>query len=459
MTVRSSRSTALLVENIDVLATMDDERSVLTDAWLLIEDDAIVATGRMVDGVPSAGRRLDAGGHVVLPGLINTHHHFFQGLLRAVPALQDVALFGWLRELLQVLDRLTAEMVEVSTRVAIAELILSGCTTTQDHAYVPVDDVAFDVEVAVAREMGIRFHLGRGSVTRPPPFLSSLGTEREDDVLASCERLIDAHHDPRPRAMTRVELAPTSVFSVSPVLLRESAELARRRGVRLHTHCSETREEVDLCLDSFGKRPSEYAAEQGFAGSDVCFAHAVHLDQAEIDLLARTGTGVAHCPTSNMRLGSGIAPVAALLENGIPVGLGVDGSASNDGSHLAAEARMALLAQRARHGAAALTAHGALELATRGGAAALGRDDIGRIAPGMAADVVGFDRRDLRYAGAVHDPVGALVLCSPTQVGFSIINGRLVVHEARLLGIDLDELITRQNQLAAELTSGMARVG
>jgi 8-oxoguanine deaminase len=447
----SSRSATLLVENIDVLATMDDERRVLIDAWLLIDDDVIVEVGRMVDGAPRAARRFDAAGHVVLPGLVNTHHHFFQTLLRAFPALQDVALFEWLRELSQMLGAITEEMVEVSSRVAVAELMLSGCTTTQDHAYVAVGDVALDVEVAVARDMGIRFHLGRGSITRSTPFLSDESTEREDDVLASCERLIEAYHDPRPRAMTRVELAPTSLFSVSPELLRDSVELARRRGVRLHIHCSETREEVAYCLDSVGKRPAEHAAELGFIGPDVCFAHAVHLDREEIALLARTGTGVAHCPTSNMRLGSGIAPIVALLEQGVRVGLGVDGSASNDGSHLAAEARMALLAQRVKHGAAALTAQGALELATRGGAAVLGRDDIGRIAPGMAADIVGFPRHDLRYAGAVHDPVAALVLCSPTQVAFSIVNGRFRVRDARLIDVDLYALVARQNQLAAEL--------
>ncbi len=452
----SENISSLLIKNIDWLITMDEERRVIGDGWLLIRDNTVAALGDAGETVPTAEEVLDASGHIVLPGLINTHHHLFQTLLRAVPTIQDAELFPWLKELYLLMGSLTDEMVYVSSLVGLAELILSGCTTTEDHFYLSVNDTSFDTEITAARRLGIRFHLSRGSFSvgqsqggLPPDDI----VEDEDDVLADCQRLVETYHDPEPGAMVRIELAPCSPFSVSPRLMRESAEMARRYGVGLHTHLAETRDEEAYCLERYGQRPVQYAADLGWIGSGVWYAHGVHLNAEEIALLARTGTAVAHCPSSNMRLGSGIAPVREMLAQGVTVGLGVDGSASNDASHMLAEVRMAMLLQRVKHGAAAMSATQALEMATLQGARLLRRDDVGALRPGMSADFVGFDLHQLSYAGALHDPVAALVFCAPTQVSFSVINGRLVVRDGQLLTADLPALIAHQNHLAAEMVA------
>jgi 8-oxoguanine deaminase len=447
---------SLLVEHINYLVTMDADRRVLRDAWLLVQGNTLAALGEASQPPPTAETVIDARGHLVMPGLINTHHHFFQTLLRAVPSFQDAGLFPWLKEIYLLMGSLTDEMVDASSRVALAELLLSGCTTAQDHFYLCVNDSSFDTEIKAAQELGVRFHLSRGSFSigqsqggLPPDEI----VEDEDAILSDCERLVRTYHDPRPGAMVRVDLAPCSPFSVSERLLRESAQMARRLGVGLHTHLAETKDEEEYCVEHFGRRPVQWMADLDWVGSDVWYAHAVHLNADEIGLMSRSGTGVAHCPSSNMRLGSGIAPVREMLGEGVKVGLGVDGSASNDSSHLLAEARMALLLQRAKHGAQALTATQALEMATLEGARVLGRDDIGALKVGMAADFVGFDLNQLALAGAMHDPVAALVFCTPSQVSFSVIDGRVVVQDGQILGLDLPALIARHNRLAGEMVA------
>ena len=371
---------SLLVKNIDVLVTMDQQRRVLEDGWLLVRGNVIEAIGDGREPLPDAATTFDAKGRIVIPGLVNTHHHVFQTLLRAVPSFQNRSLWYWLIELYRPMGSLTDEMNDVSTRLALAELMLSGCTTAQDHSYLAVNDMVFDTQIEAAKEMGVRFHLSRGSMTlgqAEGSIPEDDVTEDEDEVLANCEHLVKTFHDPTRGAMTRVDLAPCSLFSVSPRLLQESAELGRRLGVALHTHCYESQEEEDFSLETYGTRPVQFAADNGWSGPDVWYAHAVRHSAEEVAFMAETGTGVAHCPSSNMRLSSGIAPVKEYLEHGVRVGLGCDGSASNDSSHLLAEARTAMLLQRVKHDADALTATQALELATLGGAKVLMRDDIG----------------------------------------------------------------------------------
>ncbi len=448
-----------LIKNCTCLLTMDRARPVLDGGWVLITDRRIAQVGAAEEPPPPAGTVIDATGHVVLPGLVNTHHHLFQTLLRVVPSVQDAELFTWLKDLYLFMGSITDEMLYYSCLVGLAELMLSGCTTAQDHFYLGVNDTSFDTEIRAAREVGVRFHLSRGSFSvgqsqggLPPDDT----VEDEDAILADCQRLVETYHDPRPGSMLRIELAPCSPFSVSERLMRESAAMARRYQVGLHTHLCETKDEESYCLEHYGRRPVELANDLDWTGPDVWYAHAIHMNEAEIALLARTGTGVAHCPSSNMRLGSGIAPICEMLAEGVPVGLGVDGSASNDSSHLLAEARMAMLLQRVKHGAAAMTASQALELATLGGARVLRRTDIGALRPGMAADIAGFDLRQLGYAGAVHDPAASLVFCNPAAASFVMIDGRMAVEGGQVVGVDLSRIIARHNQLAAEMMSRTA---
>ncbi len=443
-----------LIKNCTCLLSMDRARPVLDGGWVLVRDHRIAQVGDAAEPPPSADTVIDAGGHVVLPGLVNTHHHLFQTLLRVVPSVQDAELFSWLKDLYLFMGSLTDEMLYYSCLVGLAELMLSGCTTAQDHFYLSVNDTSFDTEIQAARAAGIRFHLSRGSFSVG----QSLGglppddtVEDEDAILADCQRLVESYHDPQPGAMLRIELAPCSPFSVSERLMQESAVMARHYRVGLHTHLCETSDEESFCLEHYGRRPVQLAQDLGWTGPDVWYAHAVHMNSDEVGLLARTGTGVAHCPSSNMRLGSGIAPICEMLGKGVPVGLGVDGSASNDSSHLLAEARMAMLLQRVKHGARAMTASQALELATLGGARVLQRSDIGALRPGMAADIAGFDLRQLGYAGSVHDPAAALVFCNPGAASFLMINGRMVVEHGEIAGLDLPHVIARHNQLAQEL--------
>lgn len=448
------RPRTMLVKHADVVVTMDGARRELRDAGLFIEDNRIVAVALTSELPPSADEVLDLHGHLVMPGLVNTHHHMYQSLTRAIPAAQNAELFGWLTALYRIWAHLTPEMIDVSTLTAMAELLLSGCTTSSDHLYLYPNGSRLDDSIAAARRIGMRFHASRGSMSvgqkdggLPPDAL----VEREADILKDTQRVIETYHDEGRYAMLRVVVAPCSPFSVSRELMRESAALARHYGVSLHTHLAENVNDVAYSREKFGMTPAEYAEDLGWVGQDVWHAHCVQLDAPGIALFARTRTGVAHCPCSNMRLASGIAPIRQMRDAGVPVGLGVDGSASNDAAQMVAEARQALLLQRVGFGPDAMSAREALELATLGGAAVLGRDDIGALAPGMAADFVAFDLRQPLFAGALHDPVAALVFCAPSQVAWSVIDGKVVVREGRLTTLELGPLIERHNRLAHSL--------
>src|SRR5689334_10666088 len=389
---------------------------------------------------------------IILPGLVNTHHHFYQTLTRNLPAAQNANLFHWLQTHYPIWAGLTPEAISVSTKIALAELMLSGCTTSSDHTYMWPNGARLDDQIAAATEQGVRFHAARGSMSvgeskggLPPDSV----VEDEEAILKDSQRVIEQYHDPRRYAMLRIVLAPCSPFSVSPELMRQSVALARTYHVHSHTHLAETKDEEEYCLQSFGRTPVELAEDLGWVGADVWHAHMVHPRPNEIDRLGHTHTGVAHCPSSNMRLASGIAPIRDLWQAGARLGLGVDGSASNDSSHLLAEARQALLLQRVNGNPAALTAYEALWLATRGGAAVLGRDDIGYLAPGMAADFIGYHLDTLDLAGgAPHDPLAALVFCQPPKVDLSVINGRVRIQDQHLLDIDIPQLVERHNAIA-----------
>lgn len=447
----------LLLRDADLLVTMDDARREIAGGSVLVRGGRIQAVGAAADLPTDADEVIDLAGHIVIPGLVNTHHHMYQSLTRVVPGVQDGELFGWLRGLYPIWARLTPEMIGVSTQTAMAELILSGCTTSSDHLYVYPNGCRLDDSIEAAAEIGMRFHAARGSMSvgeskggLPPDAC----VEDEAAILKDSQRLIEAYHDPGPGAMLRIVLAPCSPFSVSTDLMRASAEMARIYGVSLHTHLAENDNDIAYSREKFGRTPAEYAEDLGWLGEDVWHAHCVKLDPAGIAAFARTGTGVAHCPCSNMRLGSGIAPVRRMLDAGVPVGLGVDGSASNDSSHMLGEVRQSLLLQRVRFGPDAMTARQALEMATRGGARVLGRDDIGSLEPGMAADLVAFDLGQIGFAGGLHDPVAALVFNAVPQVALSVINGRPVVRDGRLLTVDLPGLIARHNRLARVLVNG-----
>lgn len=446
----------LLVRHAEVLVTMDDGRREIAGGGLFARDGVIEAVGPSATLPATADEVVDATGQVLMPGLVNTHHHFYQSLTRALPAAQDVELFGWLRTLYPVWARLTPEMLHTATQVALVELLLSGCTTTSDHHYIYPNGCRLDDSLDAAREVGLRLHAARGAMSvgesqggLPPDAV----VEREEAILADTERLIGRHHDASRFAMQRLVVAPCSPFSVSTGLMKDAAALARRHGVHLHTHLAENDKDIAYTRETFGRTPAEYAEDLGWLGPDVWHAHCVKLDAAGIAAFARTGTGVAHCPGSNMRLGSGIAPVRAMRDAGVPVSLAVDGSASNDGGHLLAEARLALLLQRVGFGATAMGAREMLEIATRGGARVLGRDDIGVLAPGMAADCVSFALDDVGLAGAGHDPVAALLFCQPPRVTHAVVAGRVLVRDGALTAIDLPRLLERQRRLAATLVA------
>ncbi|HEY7982721.1 MAG TPA: 8-oxoguanine deaminase [Ktedonobacterales bacterium] len=448
----------LLIQHATLLAALDDDDQRWSDGGLYAEDNVIRQVGPTASLPPTADRVINARDHVVLPGLVNTHHHFSQTLTRNLPAAQNADLFTWLRTHYPIWARLTPEAIATSTRLALAELLLSGCTTSSDHTYLWPNGARLDDEIEAARAMGVRFHAARGSMSvgesqggLPPDAV----VEREDAILRDSRRVIEQYHDPSRYAMLRVVLAPCSPFSVSPDLMRESVRLARTHQVHSHTHLAETRDEAAYCQERFGRSPVELAEDLEWSGPDVWHAHMVHPAAAEVARLGAARTGVAHCPTSNMRLASGIAPLGALRAAGARVGLGVDGSASNDGSHLLAEARQALLLHRVQGDPAALSAREALWLATRGGAAVLGRDDIGALAPGMAADVIGYRLDTPALAGgAVHDPLAALVFCQPPTVSFSVINGRPRVLDGALTDVELPALVERHNALARALARG-----
>ncbi len=448
------KTSTLLLKNADVVVTMDDDRRELKNCSILLEGNRIKSVG---DLNMIADEAMDMTGHVVLPGLINTHHHMYQSLTRVVPAAQDASLFQWLKALYPIWARLTPEMIRVSTQTAMAELLLSGCTTSSDHLYIYPNGSRLDDSIEAATEIGMRFHAARGAMSvgesqggLPPDSV----VEDEHAILKDMQRVTETWHDPAECSMCRIVLAPCSPFSVSADLMRESAKLARSLGVSLHTHLAENDDDVAFSLEKFGQTPAQFAEDLGWTGHDVWHAHCVKLDDDGINRFARTHTGVAHCPCSNMRLASGIAPVGRMRSAGIHVGLGVDGSASNDGAHMLGEARQAMLLQRVAHGPAAMTARQALEIATRGGAAVLNRKDIGQIKPGMAADIVAFDVSGLEHAGALHDPVAALMFATPVKVNHSIINGKIVVRDGKVTTLDLQSLIATHNQLARVLVNG-----
>lgn len=458
----------LLVRHARHIASFDAQDTELAGGSVFIRDgliEGIAAHGRdMPAAWAEADTVIDASRHLVTPGLINCHHHMFQSLTRAVPGVQDAELFSWLKGLYPIWKRLTPEMVRVSTQTAMAELLLSGCTTTSDHLYLYPRGVRLDDSIEAAREIGMRFTAARGSMSvgesaggLPPDAL----VEDEEAILRDTQRVVERWHDASHGAMTQVAVAPCSPFSVSRELMRESARLARALGVRLHTHLAENDHDVAYSHEKFGCTPAQYAESLGWVGRDVWHAHCVKLDGHGISLFSRTGTGVAHCPCSNMRLASGIAPVRRMIDAGVPVGLGVDGSASNDGAQMVAEARQAMLLARVGKslepfgcdaGPAEMTARQALAMATREGARVLGRSDIGHLAPGMCADLALFDLDTLGMAGgAVHDPLASLLLCASPQADYTIVDGRVVVSEGRLTTLETEPLVARHNALAREL--------
>jgi len=457
--------TTLLVRNTSMLVTMDEGRREIAQGGLFVRDGFIEQVGPTESLPDEADKILDLRGHIVLPGMVNTHHHFYQTLTRAVPAAQNANLFNWLKTLYPIWARMTPEDIAISTQTALAELVLSGCTTASDHLYLFPNGSRLDDEILAALEVGVRLHASRGSMSLgesqgglPPDSV----VDTEDVILADSVRLIERYHNPNPGAMTQIVLAPCSPFSVTTELMRQSAKIARQYGVHLHTHLAETQDEEAFCRQMFGHRPVAYMESVDWVGPDVWFAHSVHINQEEIAVFAHTGCGVAHCPSSNMRLASGIAPLWEYLRAGVKVGLGVDGSASNDGSHLLAEARQAMLLARLRAGLMGaslssedapplLTARQSLELATRGGAAVLGRTDIGSLEVGKCADFTAINLNRLGYAGALHDPVAAVMFCAPQAVDWSVIGGRVIVENGELLTVDVPHLVERHNRAAARL--------
>lgn len=442
--------TEILIRNAEAVVTMDAARSEVARGDVLVRDGTVAAVGQ---GLTTRGTVVEARGCVVTPGLVNTHHHLYQTLTRAVPGGQDALLFGWLRTLYPIWSRFGPEEMRVSALTGLAELALSGCTLTSDHLYLYPNGARLEDTIDAAREIGMRFHPTRGAMSigesaggLPPDTL----VEREEDILKDMARVVDAFHDPAEGAMVRVGLAPCSPFSVSRDLMREAALLARDKGVMLHTHLAENDEDIAYSLAQFGCRPGQYAEDLGWTGNDVWHAHCVKLDAGEIDLFAKSRTGVAHCPCSNCRLGSGIAPVRAMRDRGVKVGLGVDGSASNDAGNLIGEARQAMLLQRVARGADAMSAREALEIATLGGARVLGRGDCGSLEPGKRADVAVWDVSGIEAAGA-WDPVAALILCGPARVRDLFVEGRQVVRGGQVATIDLPRVIETQNRLAARL--------
>ena len=460
------------------LVTMDDHQQEIPEAGLFIRDGFIEQVGPTSELPTTADEILDLRGHIVLPGLINIHHHFYQTLTRAVPAAQDANLFNWLKTLYPIWARMTPDDIFISTQMALSELALSGCTTASDHLYLFPNGSRLDDEIAAAKETGVRIQASRGSMSLgeskgglPPDSV----VDSEEHILKDSQRLIEAYHDPKLGSFVQIVLAPCSPFSVTGELMRESAKLAREYGVHLHTHLAETEDEEAFCLQKFGHRPVGYMQAVDWVGEDVWFAHAVYVNEAEVITFAEHGCGVAHCPTSNMRLASGIAPIREYLALGVKVGLGVDGSASNDSSHMLGEVRQAMLLARLKEGItgfsltpspipksgeglgvrALMTARDALRLATRGGAAVLGRSDIGSLEVGKCADFFAINLNRLDYAGALHDPLAATIFCQPVKVDFTVVGGKFVVKDGQLVTIEIGKLIEKHNKAAKQLLGNL----
>jgi cytosine/adenosine deaminase-related metal-dependent hydrolase len=439
----------LLLEHIDTLATFDEQRRVLSDAWVLIRDQQIEALGFGPYKGEPVEQRMSLRGYVVLPGLINLHHHFFQVLMRNIPALQNASLFRWLEIMRMLKVMVRNEDLVVATQLCVAELLLSGCTTTVDHNFLkPTFDLDHDTQIQTARRMGIRYHHARGSATLGQPGF----VENEANALTDLERLIKTYHDPQPFAMLRVENAPGAPFSNSENFYKASIELARKHGVGNHTHLAQSPEDTQQMLAAFAEKPVVWAERIGWVGPDVWYAHAIAIDEEEQEILSRSRTGISHCPNSNMVTGSGVCQVVPMLKRGrIKIGLGVDGSAANNSSNLLREVRSMLLLQRVFFGADALSPTQALEVAILGGASVLRRDDIGMIAPGKAADIIGVDLNRLAFAGGLHDPLAGMVLCDVEHIDLSIVNGVVKVVNGKLVGQDIDTMIQYGNQLSHAL--------
>ena len=455
--------TLRLISNAALVVTMDAQRREIPNGAIVIKDREIIAVGPTQDILPEweaqADIITDARHMILIPGLVNTHHHLYQTLTRAVPAAQNAKLFDWLVTHYPIWAGLTSEGVYISALTGLIELLLSGCTTAADHLYLYPNDCSIDDEIRAAQELGIRFHPTRGSMSLgesqgglPPDSV----TEDEATILRKTQTAIETWHEPERFGMVRVGVAPCSPFSVTQDLMRESAALARAYGVGMHTHLAEAVDEELFCLERFEQRPAAYAEELGWTGNEVWWAHSIHVNPAEISLMATTGTGMSHCPSSNMRLATGIAPIRAMRDKGVKVSLGVDGAASNDSSHLLNEARQAMLLQRVLRQPNAMSAREALEIGTLGGAAVLGRDDIGALAPGMAADLVGFRLDRLDYAGAaVHDPLAALIFCYPRKADLVMVNGRILVDHGELLGWELGKIVEKHNKIARKLVEAV----
>ena len=469
--------TTLLIHNAHTIATLNDAGDELRNASIYVRDNRIEAIGPAAELPQTADKVINAQHHVVIPGMVNTHHHMCQSLTRAIPAVQNAELFSWLTGLYPIWAGLQPDMIYASTQTAMAELLLSGCTTSSDHLYIYPNGVKLDDCIAAAQEIGMRFVATRGSMSvgqskggLPPDRV----VEQEEAILKDTQRLIETYHDASHGAMTQVAVAPCSPFSVSQDLMRLSAEMARHYGVRLHTHLAENDHDIAYSLEKFNRTPTQYAEDLGWLGDDVWHAHCVKLDDEGISLFAATRTGIAHCPCSNMRLASGIAPIRKMIEAGVPVGLGVDGSASNDAAHMVNEARQAMLLARLRKSLEGpqvnaegktifgcdtapmeMTARDALRLATRGGAEVLGRKDIGQLTAGYCADMALFDLRSLSFAGgAVHDAIGSLMLCASAPAAYTVVNGQVVVSEGQLTRVELGRVIERHNNFAMQLAVG-----
>jgi cytosine/adenosine deaminase-related metal-dependent hydrolase len=464
----AGRPSSMLVKNASVLVTMDNKRSEIQDGGMYIEDGVIKQVGTTASLPKSAEVVLDMKDHLVLPGLINTHQHLYQHLTRVAPACQDGNVWNWLRVLYPMWARMTPDSERLAVQVALAELALSGCTTAFDHQYVFPNGCKIDDAIGVAQDMGIRFHASRGSMSLgqskgglPPDSC----VENETDILNDCQRVIDKYHDLKPGAMTRIVLAPCSPFSVTDNLMIESAKLARKHNCGLHTHLAESLDEERYCLKRYGLRPVEAMEKLGWLGNDVWFAHSVHINGAEIATYAKTGSGIAHCPSSNMRLASGIAPIKKCRDAGVKVGLGVDGSSSNDCSHLLAEVRMAMLLSRTllsenpggppEEKKQWMSARDCLEMATIGGAAILGRDDIGSLEPGKRADFFSVNTNQVSFAGgSMVDPVAALVFCTPQNAAHTVVDGRIVVKNGNIETLDLPVAIEKLNKVSSQIMNG-----
>ncbi len=452
----------ILIKNAVALQTMDDKLTEYSPGSILIQGNIIKKIGKKITA--KANEVIDASGKVILPGLINTHHHLYQTFTRNMPGVQDVELFDWLKHLYEIWRGLTPEGVYVSALVGMGELLLTGCTTTSDHLYVfpqSAPGSLIDEEIRAAKDIGIRFHATRGSMSRgkskgglPPDDV----VQDEKTILKDSQRLIEKYHDAKPFSMCRVALAPCSPFSVTTELLRDTAKLARQYKVRLHTHLAETKDEEDYCLQMHGVRPLKYMERVNWLGEDVWFAHAVFLNDSELQIMAETKTGVAHCPVSNLRLASGVCPVPRMLELGVPVGLAVDGSASNDSSDFLGEVRQCMLIHRVGSGVKSMPARQALEIATRGSARVLGRRDIGSLEEGKAADLIMIDMNKLGYAGAMHDPVAAIVFAGDSHiVDMTMVNGEIVVKNGKLVNADELEIVKDANRLAKKMVKRAPR--